>query len=141
MDILKPPENTNESNFNSSTNQYNYNNYSQDYMNENGIFQMDTSDEQDTSKQSATISSTPSSTRQQSSNKNHNHNSTLNNTINSTDNSTSGGHMFSTEKKQKRLIGSLNKSVSKASDLNPGVPTAGNRSGNNGQSNIYKFLF
>lgn len=128
IDILKPPENQNDQNFNSS----NYGNtssyadgFSQDYINGNGIFPMDTGEcdddeTQESSRQSATVSSTPNSTRQTNHSR-HNQNklNQSNSTINSTDNSTP--HMFSTEKKQKRLIGSLNKSVSKASELNPGI--------------------
>lgn len=132
LDILKPPESQNDN----YSNNYGYGDFSNDYMNENGLFQMETSvedDETESSRQSATISSTPVSNRANANRLNHN-NST-NSNVNSTDMSPL---MFNTEKKQKRLIGSLNKSVSKASELNPGIPTAGNRSGNNGQVSLHK---
>lgn len=135
LDILKPPENQNETN-NFGNNYSGYGDFSNDYMNENGLFPMETSvedDETESSRQSATISSTPSNRNTNRMN----HHSTSNNVSNSNDMSPL---MFSTEKKQKRLIGSLNKSVSKTSDLNPGIPTAGNRSGNNGQIQLWQFL-
>jgi len=136
LDILKPPENSNE-----NCNNHGYGDFSNDYMNENGLFPMETSVEDDetesSSRQSATISSTPVSNRASSNRMNHNNSTTTNSNVNSSDMSPL---MFNTEKKQKRLIGSLNKSVSKASDLNPGIPTAGNRSGNNGQIQLWQFL-
>lgn len=131
LDILKPPESQNDS----YNNNYSYGDFSNNYMNENGLFQMETSvdDETESSRQSATISSTPASNRNNTSNRMNTNSSK----VNSSDLSPL---MYSTEKKQKRLIGSLNKSVSKASDLNPGIPTAGNRSGNNGQIQLWQFL-
>jgi len=128
LDILKPPENTND-NYNSNSNySNNFTDLSNDYINGSNLFPMETSvDDETESRQSATVSSTPA----RSSRANQN-----NNKINSTELSP----LFSSEKKQKRLIGSLNKSVSKAADLNPGMPTAGNRSGNNGQIQLWQFL-
>ena len=132
LDILKPPENQND-NYN---NYGGYNDFSNDYMDQNGLFPMETSvedEETESSRQSATVSSTPSNHRAVSTRmSNHHHNRT--------NNSASELTPLYGEKKQKRLIGSLNKSVSKASDLNPGIPTAGNRSGNNGQTQLWQFL-
>lgn len=134
LDILKPPENPNDS----YNNYGGYGDFSNDYMDQNGLFQMETSvedDETESSRQSATVSSTPSGNhRAVSTRMSNHHNSTNNNNVSDM------SPLFGGEKKQKRLIGSLNKSVSKASDLNPGIPTAGNRSGNNGQTQLWQFL-